>query len=407
MRERTKIVVAVVVLALAVGLPTIRGGFVGGDDHRLVLNHALVNHPSLDHAVKLFTTTHRDLYQPVPLLTFQIEFAVAQALDLFSGGVQRGAWLFHLDNAILHAVNAVLVFLLILRLHERAGASEGRGVSATAEAGGDLTPPGFVEMGEIARAQARGSGTNGNGGERGRSCTRVSLMVAATAAVLFAVHPFQIEVIAWVNGRMMLLSTLFALASLLVFMRWLERPRVSLLALTFLFVVLCGLSKVRVSLPVLFLIAALARRVRLDRRFWGVLLAVGLITAAFVLINVKSTAEAKLFAEGAEHLRGPRLVRVLMALAFYFRHVVWPAGLCSYYPTPPVVSWNDAGLLWDALTVMAALAVLGWIAWKTAVGRYGTAWFFSALAVTLPFFPARNILAADRYMYLPIIGLFW
>ena len=60
---------ALIGAGLVVGWPALDGGFLGSDDEHLILNHALVNHPSLAHTVKLFTISHRDLYQPIPLLT--------------------------------------------------------------------------------------------------------------------------------------------------------------------------------------------------------------------------------------------------------------------------------------------------------------------------------------------------
>ncbi len=95
--------------ALVMGLPTVRGLFVGGDDHRLVLNHVLVSRPSVAHAGELFTIPHRDLYQPLPLLSFSGEFALLQALHFDERGGDGVAWLFHLNNNLLHMVNAVLV----------------------------------------------------------------------------------------------------------------------------------------------------------------------------------------------------------------------------------------------------------------------------------------------------------
>ena len=86
-------VVLVAAAAIIMGLPTLRGSFVGGDDHRLVLNHVLVNHPSVGHAIKLFGIIHRDLYQPIPLLSFQAEFAVANLFDLFDKGIESGDWM--------------------------------------------------------------------------------------------------------------------------------------------------------------------------------------------------------------------------------------------------------------------------------------------------------------------------
>ena len=346
-----------VAAALAMGLPTLRGTFVGGDDQRLVLNHVLVNHPSILHAVQLFTIVHRDLYQPLPLLTFSAEFLITDWLGLFRSGVEGGAWLFHLDNVLLHAINAALVWLLIARLHSR------------------WSPQGTI--------------------------------VATIVALLFAVHPLQVETVAWVNGRMMLLSTLFALAAMLSFDRWLERGTPLHAVLTPLFVLLSSISKVRAGLPLLLLLLVLTRRERSHRRFWPVWILAGVISGFFVWLNVGATAGADLFAEGAEHLRGPRPVRVLMALAFYLQHLVWPTCLTSYYPTPPVVSWLDPATI-RALIVLAmsALAV-GWMCVRSPACRFGALWFLIAIADTLPVFPARNILAADRYVYLPIIGLLW
>jgi len=62
-------------LALLTFFPSIHGGFLSGDDYHLVRNHVLVNHPSIPHALKIFTIVHRDLYQPIPLVSFSIDFA--------------------------------------------------------------------------------------------------------------------------------------------------------------------------------------------------------------------------------------------------------------------------------------------------------------------------------------------
>ncbi len=370
-------VALVVLAALVMGLPTLRGGFVGGDDHRLALDHVLVNHPSWSHALKLLTIVHGDLYQPLPLLSFSAEFALADALGLFEGGGDAGAWLFHLTNTVLHAVNTGLVWALIAMLaaftRRRDGLSD---KDDTAQ---------VVTIDEAAESRA----------------------VATVAALLFAVHPLQTEVIAWTNGRMMLMSTLFALASLLSLASWLQHSRPRSAVLTVIFVLLSAASKVRIGLPVLLLVIVFARRARLSNRLVALWLLCAVMTGVFVLVNVWSTAGADLFSQGAEFLKGPRAVRVVLALVCYFQHLVWPVGLASYYPTPPVVTWSDLATWQTALIAVSSIVVLGWACLRSRVARLGVLWFFATLASTLPFIPARNILAADRYMYLPIIGLFW
>jgi len=389
----------VLLAAMVMGLPTLRGGFVGGDDHRLALDHVLVNRPSLTHAIELFAITHRDLYQPLPLLTFSFEFLVVEWLGLSSRGPEGFAWLFHLDNVILHAINSLLVWTLIRRFHESALSRSGD------------VPVGYGSVD--------------------------SRMVATVAAMLFAVHPLQTEVVAWVNGRMMLLSTMFAVLSLLAVEKFVNaidgrrtpgiRRRAGWACLVILFTLLCAISKIRIELPLLMLVTAWLtyrnnglspdhsptsdKKSPTHRLFTApfviVWLACAAITAVFVLINVQATSEADLFSGGAVHLHGPKAVRVIQALAFYFTKALWPVGLASYHPTPPVVAWSDPET-WEAIAVVVpSLLVMIGAAARSLVARLGFFWFFAAIAATLPIVPARNVLAADRYMYLPFIGLLW
>ena len=348
----------VIVAAVVMGAPTLRGTFVGGDDYRLVLDHVLVNHPSLPHAVKLFTILHRDLYQPVPLLSFSAEFAVAIPLGLFDEAVEGGAWLFHLTNVALHALNALLVFAVILAL-------------------------------------------------RGTEHKDSAPTIATIAGVLFAIHPLEVEVVAWINGRMMLLSTLFGLASLVTLNRWLQVNRHRWAVLTAVLVALSAMSKIRISLPVLLLIVPLARRRRITLRFIALWLVCAAFTGGFAVVNYIATDRAGMFSGAAESLHGPPVIRSILALAWYFQHFTWPTGLASWYPTPVRVHWSDPAT-WRAMAILVPVLVLViWSAFRWRVARFGFVWFFVTIASTLQLVPTRNTLAADRYMYLPIIGLIW
>jgi tetratricopeptide (TPR) repeat protein len=278
--------------------------------------------------------------------------------------------LFHLTNILLHALNAGLVWALVARLHRR---SDHAGATDTTAAITDTS----------------------------------ATLVATVAALLYAIHPLQVEVVAWMSGRMMLLSTLFALASLWTWMKWLDRPRWASALLTVLFVALSAVSKVRIGLPLLFAIAAMAGRRPIGWRFFTLWTPCAAVTACLVAVNVWATTSADLFAEGAEHLEGPRIVRVLQALAWYARTFVWPVGLTSYYPTPPTVYWSDPATRAALAILVLTMAVLAWACRRSRVARLAMLWFLVAIADTLPFFPARNVLAADRYMYLAILGPLW
>ena len=410
-------ITAVAVSAIVMGLPTLRGTFVGGDDHRLVLNHVLVNHPSLAHAALLFTIVHRDLYQPIPLLSFSAEFAVAGAFGFFDRGLSGGAWLFHLTNVLLHAFNAVLVWFVIVALQlcsqPDTSATGGEPVASHA--------PSRSRLGWHAPSRSRLS----VGGSE-------PYVIATIAALFFAIHPLQVEVVAWVNGRMMLLSTMFALASLLTISAYLRTGRVGWAVGTALCVLLCMISKVRIGLPFLLFIpwlqtAALSRSLQPARTFarakargsvgaggfWTLWLVCAAVTAGAVWVNVGATARSGMFAHAAEQFHGPRVVRALLALAWYLQHLVWPAGLAAWYPAPQVVSFFAPVTLRALLILAPGLAVIVWACRRGGAGgrwpeaRWGIAWFLVTIASTLPIIPARNMLAADRYMYLPMVGVGW
>lgn len=338
--------------ALLIGLPTLSGGFAGGDDQRLVLQHVLVSRPSLGHALELLTIPHRDLYQPVPLLSFSLEFALLKTLGWRADlpWPEGGAWLFHLTNILLHAANTFLVWTFLRRVQPYTA-------------------------------------------------------IAGVAAGLFAVHPLQVEVIAWVNGRMMLLSTGFVLLTLISSARILKRSGAAPLLLCLLFALLAQTSKIRVSLPLLMLLTAWVMQKRPNARFLAAVASVGLMTVVLALVNVRAAAESDMFANAEEQLKGSRIARSVLALGWYVQHLVWPSGLAPWYEAPEWVRWNDPAV-WRAAAILCTLLVVtAWAARRLRLAWAGLLWFLFSMASTLPLIPARNLLAADRYMYLPIVGL--
>lgn len=343
-------------VALLAGLPSLRGGFLGGDDIQLVRDHVLVNRPSPEHVVKLFSIVHRDLYQPVALLSFSADFWFKELLGYppQRGQHPDGVWIFHLTNVLIHALTAWLVFAVIRRL----GAGDA---------------------------------------------------VAMVAAILFAIHPLGAETVAWLNGRMMLLSTMFLLASVVLFDRWNHMPQWWALALCLICVALCMMSKVRVSLPLLLLAPMVARAEWPRRRAWYAWTGAVIITAVFAWINVR--ASSGMLESGAEQLGQNRFARTFAALGWYLSRAVAPWGLSPNHPARADLTWSDV----QTIVGVGVVLILGgaWIVWmraRRASGNrlvlVGGAWFLASITVTLPLVPSRNILVAQRYTYLPSIGLY-
>ena len=276
-------------LAVIMGWPSLQGRYSSGDDIQLVRDNVLVNHPSLKHALQLFIIpAHRDLYQPVALLSFQVDFAIGEVVT-FRGDPR----VVHLHNILSHALNAVLVFLFLRQLTGRA-------------------------------------------------------VVAALAGLLMAVHPMNVEAVAWINGRMMLQSTTYFLLGLMAFEYWHrsegQRHWGWLVLALFLFL-WTMLSKVRVELPGILLLLLIYKWVHPGRWWWlGWAVASG-IALVFSVWAVLTTGESEMFEMAAQEMRGPRLARVFASLAWYLGHYAWPAGLGPWHPPPAEVSWTSAGIL--------------------------------------------------------------
>lgn len=346
--------ICIFALAIAAGLPSIGGEFLSGDDYHLVRDHVLVNHPSITHAVELFTIVHRDLYQPIPLLSFSIDFAMMNALGLepTANGPRAGAWIFHLSNILIHACTTVLVFFVVTRLAGRT-------------------------------------------------------VVAVVAAAVFAIHPLASEPIAWLNGRMLMLSTCFTLVTVLAFDHWNRRPRVGIAVTTLAFCAFAHMSKISMALPLVIAIATMAQRQRPSRRWWSMWIAVSALTGMFAAFNIYSSAAGQMFEKAADEMPGSPVLYTLVALAQYFRQFILPIGLSPWYPPPDGISWTQPYVVIAAITVALIVAVAIAVVPRTRVGVLGLGWFFTTVAPTLPILPARRALAADRYVYLANVGLVW
>jgi protein O-mannosyl-transferase len=229
------------------------------------------------------------------------------------------------------------------------------------------------------------------------------------AAALFALHPVEVESVAWITERKNVLSGVCYLAAALAYLRFDERRRAGWYALAFVLFVCALLSKtVTASLPVALGIVLWWRRGRL-----GVRDVVPLVPMVAVGAAMGATTawleETHVGAEGAEWAFTfvERCLIAGRALWFYLATLAWPAPLVFIYPR-----WTiDAGVWWQYLFPLAAAAAV--IALWAARGRLGrgplaAALFFGVTLVpALGFvnvFPMRFSFVADHFQYHASIG---
>jgi Tfp pilus assembly protein PilF len=217
---------------------------------------------------------------------------------------------------------------------------------------------------------------------------------ALAGALLWALHPVNVESAAWIAERKNLLYAFFYLAALLAYLRLAGGARKS--ALVFGLFTLSLLSKASaVTLPLALLALDWLNRRPLDRRN---LLEKGALFGLALLFALLAAA-----AQGA---RGQLLPASFTGLfSFYVLKALWPARLCALYPYADALAAIKGNTLLYALPAAAYAGALAWAVKKNRTAAFGLLFF---LVNILPFallIPIGPALAADRYLYLALAGL--
>ena len=246
----------------------------------------------------------------------------------------------------------------------------------------------------------------------------IEATAAATAAVLFCLLPIHTEAVCWIVGRAELLAAAGFCAALVASLRYIERPRIGLLAACCLAYLAALFSKenaiVLLPLPVLATWVLYPRR-RPVRPAAAVTIA--LIVSAAVYLAVRGAAGPAFRLGSGDLLDNPlsmlrpagRLLGALSVFGRYFVLVLWPHPLSVDY------SYNATGIgpgfTGDAYTVIGAIVatLLIYAAWRTRAARpavcFGLLTAAAAYSIVANFPLTIGTIMGERLVYLPTVGL--
>ena len=358
-------------ITLLVYLPVYRCSFLVYDDDDYVTQNPVVQNGLTWAGVQwAFTTEHASNWHPLTWLSHMLD------CELF--GLNPGAQ--HLVNVLFHAANAVLLFGLLMRLM---GLRSDTATGASSPQASGLWPGAF-------------------------------------AAALFAWHPLHVESVAWISERKDVLSMFFGLLALLAYARYAEEFKVQgsrfkvFYGLALVFFAPGLMSKpMLVTLPFIMLLLDYwpFNRVRNAecgmRSFIKLLLEkipFFLLTAVSCVVTFLAQRHGEAIVPLARVDLGYRLENAPVAVVRYLLKIVWPANLAVIYPMPSRIS---------GFAVVVAVAVLIFLSvavWRTRRRNpywlVGWLWFLGTLVPVLGFVQVGGAALADRYTYLPAIGLF-
>jgi tetratricopeptide (TPR) repeat protein len=317
----------------------------------------------------------------VPYFTFALNYA-AGGLRVFG---------YHVVNVLIHVLTCWTLFWVLLLLQN--------------------SP-------EISALPARHAG-----GEPCRGCFPRQLAVALFAALLFAVHPVQIEAVTYIVQRMAALAALFYLLGLGLYVQAAllrdhggrGRGRcalaVALLAGSLLSFALALSSKENaVTLPAAIVLVEVFcfgawRRQRPRAYVLMVVSTMALIAFVVLLgrVGFSPAAFGKVFSAGSHLARGEYLLTQVNVIRTYIRLLFWPLGQNLDYDYPIARDLFDPELLCSAALIGLTIA-LGVALWRRErLVSYGIAFFFLALSVESSIIPIDDVIFEHR-LYLPSVG---
>jgi tetratricopeptide (TPR) repeat protein len=237
---------------------------------------------------------------------------------------------------------------------------------------------------------------------------------SAVVAALFALHPTHVESVAWVAERKDVLSTLFWLLATASYLATVCRGGATRWTATALLLLL-GLSAkpMLVSVPLTFLLLDYwpLGRLRFDRSALRLVvekLPLLVVAAAFAAVTFAAQSVSGAVALGNPVPFGLRCANAVMSYGLYLGKTVWPADLALLYPHP----YLPGGTPWPAWQVAATAA--GLLAASAVFLRarnrpylaVGWLWFLGTLVPVIGLLQVGTQGMADRYTYVPCIGLY-
>jgi tetratricopeptide (TPR) repeat protein len=364
-QKRFGICLLLIAVTIGIYFPSTQNSFVNIDDGAYVYaNPHVRNGFTWDGIRWSFTAFEKSLWHPLTWFSIM--------LDTQMFGLKP--WGHHLISLLIHAANAALLFLVLERMTKAAWRS-------------------------------------------------------AFVAALFALHPVHVESVAWVAERKDVFSAFFWMLTMWAYIAYVrehdhkKRKRLYVLAVA-LFT--CGLlsKPMVVTLPLVLLLmdfwplrrfqpstfnlqpstasslqnssSPALRLITEKLPFLAAAFLVGIVT----IFAQKSTGAL----QAIDRLPvGYRIANAVVSYGHYFVQTFWPANLAVYYPYPKHFSFGPVAAVTLA-GVAISLAVL-WVFRQRPYLALGWFWFLVTLAPVIGLIQVGNQAYADRYMYLPMIGL--
>ena len=337
-------IIPILILTYLVYTPALKNSITGWDDNNYITENKDIRQLNTDFIKKSFAPHSGYVMGNYHPLTM-----ISYALEYKSGKLNPKT--FHTTNVLLHLINGALVYLFIWLLSGR-------------------------------------------------------MLVSSITAALFLLHPMHVESVAWISERKDLLYCMFEMAALSAYIVYIKKKKNIWLLLCFGLFLLAILSKAMA-------VAMVALLPLLDYYFNRKLsspkailekipfLITGII---FGLIAIEAQKEFEAFVNEIRPITDRFLLAAFSFITYLWKSIL-PINLSTYYDYPPIgtYSWYFVFIL---LTIVL-FALAFWSIGKTKKILFGFLFFSFSIVLVLQFLPVGGAILAERYTYIPYIGIFF
>lgn len=346
--EKRKIVILiflVLIITFVTFLPSLKNGFTNWDDRGLVVENTAIRGFSWNNVRTIFTSSFISTYIPLTILSYLFEYKFFELAPRA----------YHTTNLILHLLNCLLVFWLIYLISN-------------------------------------------------------NIYVSFITALLFGIHPLRVESVAWITGRKDVLYSLLFLGSLICYLYYKTSHNIkNYYFLLFLFILSVLAKGMAVTLPFVLLLFDYLFHRKINKRLLIEKIPLFVISFIFAIIAFFIQYQTKTLEPGP-FINFPQNVFVACyGVIFYLIKTVAPVQLSALYPYPKGISNPLSSVFVFLPVIVIVLTVIVVFSKKYTIKIiFGTLFFLLTILMVLGLIPvAGEAIAADRYTYLGLIGIFF
>ena len=336
------ICVCITGLTAVVFFPSLCNGFTNWDDDQYIFNNPDIQKVTIHNVAKIFSSSYASNFQPFTMLVYMVEYAI--------NGPNPAV--FHYTSLFFHIVNSLLVLALLYSLTG-------------------------------------------------------SCLVGAIAALIFAIHPLRVESVAWAADQKDLLSAFFFLLSLLAYNVFLKDNARKNYWFCLIALILSLLSKpIAISQPFVLMLMDHLHNEKQNKRSFLQKNPFFIIVADFVAITLITQYHSGAINPYPALTVLDRVCVPFYGIVFYIVKFFLPVKLAALYPMPsPDNHLMNLALQASPLIVGGVVALLWFFRANTKMVVTGILFFAITLLPVLQIVPIGSAIVADRYSYVPLIGI--